>query len=110
MAIVKTHHRGVNSKKVVRTIDAFVIDILKDRLYHWGSDYARTEVCRLFKDFMDEGISQGKIQNFKIICDHRNNKPEDFEKGLYFLEIHFQQAHCLNKTRLKYEFGTFVQK
>lgn len=106
---VRVRHINANGKRIVKTIDKFVMDILKDQLFRWRSDKAREEVCELFSDFMAEGKHQGKVQNFKIICDHRNNKKEDFDKGLYYLEINFQQAHCLNRTRLIYEFGTYVQ-
>lgn len=107
--MIKTNHKNVNNKRVVKMIDAFVIDIIEDSKYRWGSGKAAQEdVLDMFREFIEEGVQQGKILNYKVSSDTIVVPQNYHDKGVYSVTINFQQTHCLNRTILTYTFGPGV--
>lgn len=107
--MVITQHRNIISKRIVKDIDIFVIDILQYEYLKWRDKERQQKATDVIKMLLNELQESKKIERFKVVCDKRNNPKSQFDIGVYNLEIFFVQTQCLNKTHLHYVFGTSVQ-
>lgn len=103
-------HKSINSKRLIDDIDEFVCDILKHEYLRWRNPEKNQKAIEVIKLLMSEYKEKGTITSYKVIHNRKNNPQRDFDCGIYHVEIHFYQTHCLNKTQLHYIFGTGVQK
>ena len=108
--MITTKHSNVNSLRLVKEIDSFIIDELIDVESEWNDLTSRGLSMELFKLVMDDYRNTKKIDNFKCFSDGRNNTDDTMLQEIFNLTIEFVQAHCLNTTRLNYTFGIGVTK
>lgn len=106
--MVRTSHRNIISKRLVKEIDEFVVDELLGYELEWDDLYIRDSSIELFNILMNEYKSTGYVDNFKCYSDDRNNAPEDEINQVFHLTIDFLQAGCLARTTLIYVFGDGV--
>jgi hypothetical protein len=107
---VRKTFKSVNSKHIVNDINLFVEEALREFGIQWDSEAQRTSFVEILEDFLyDTAEQEGKIVAFKVMCDRRNNKASDNERGIYQLDIHFNQKNCLNTTQLIYTIDTNVK-
>jgi len=107
--MIRTKHKNIISKRILTHIDDFIIDILHHEQFRWRDSDRKSKAIDIIDILFSELKQHKDIEQFKIICDKRNNSQHDFDQGIYHLEIIYVQAQCLNKTRLHYIFGTGVQ-
>lgn len=93
---------AVNSKKLLSEITAVIEEGFDDMGVIWGSDTHRDSFVDLIDQWMEEKAIDGKIEQWKVICDFRNNKVVDMENGKFVFEIQYKQTHCVNVTRIEY--------
>ncbi len=93
--------RAVNSKPLLKEIQEMEI-IFKDFGVNWSSDTQRMAAIDTIDDMMNYLYDQGRITQWKVISDFRNNKIADMDAGIFYLTITYKQAHCLNTTTLEY--------
>ena len=82
-------------------------DIVKehfDVMYH--ADIRQEEDRETFVESMEFELMSMHFNNelvlFKVIFDKRNNKRKDMDRGVFHLEIQYQQWNCINISKLKY--------
>lgn len=103
--MIRTKHKNVNSKTLVKAIDEYVIDELISEEANWEDPTIRIMSLEFIDIVMEDHKSQGQIDHWKIYSDKRNNSPEMIAQSIYTLNIEFKQSHCLNTTKLVYTFG-----
>ena len=52
---------------------------------------------------MFELMEEGKILQFDVVCDDRNNTIKEKNSGVFHLLIKFKQSDCLNVTKIYYD-------
>ncbi len=95
--------KAVNSKPLFNEIHDFIAEGLNDMGVVWNSDSHRDSFISIVEDWLEEKWQEGKIEQFKVICDFRNNKIADMESGKYIIDVYYKQRNCLNTTQLHYE-------
>lgn len=95
--------KAVNSKVLLNDISSFIEEGIDDMGVIWGSDSHRESFIGIIEEWLDEKSEEGKIEQYKVACDLRNNKVSDMEKGVFVLEVHYKQRHCANTTQLRYD-------
>lgn len=94
--------RSVNSKSLFNDINDFIKDGITDIGVRWGSDIHRNTFIEVIEDWLKEFFDKGRITQFNVICDDRNNNQQDFDSGLFRLTVTYKQKHCLNTTVIDY--------
>lgn len=100
--------RSVNSKTLNEIVKEYIEEGLTYANVLWGSETHRESFISVIEDWMEEIVENGKITQWKIVCDSRNNKNKDTDKGIWKLDIYYKQVHCLNTTHLEYTITTDV--
>lgn len=98
----KLTSKAVNSKGLLEEIHDFVIVGMTETGVNWSSDVQRDSYISMLDDFMGECADEGKIEQWDVCCDNRNNKASDMANGKYLLEVKYRQRNCLNVTTLIY--------
>lgn len=94
--------KSVNSKPLFDEVIEFAEGLMDGAYIVWSSDTQRSSLADVISEFLDERADEGKVERHKVICDSRNNRLADMDKGIYYLTIQYQQAQCLNMTEIKY--------
>lgn len=94
--------RAVNSKKLLGSIRGFE-KIFTEYQVIWSNEGMRQSVCDMIDGMMEDIAVSGKISQWNVICDYRNNKVSAMTVGIYHLDITYRQTNCLNTTELNYE-------
>ena len=95
-------HFHVNSKILAAEIEDFVLDGLNTIPSLLSDEAYREMICDTLSELLQEMKDKNQVDNFKIVGDKRNNTKNDLDKGIYHLDIHYQQHHCINTTILSY--------
>lgn len=97
---VKT--RNVNSKRLLATVTEFMQTVITEFSILWDSDTHRDAIIEVIEEFLEELAEDGKITQFNVICDGRNNTKQLRDSGMVNLDITFKQEDCYNTTSLHY--------
>ena len=96
--------KAVNSKLLCDDIIKIVEEGLNSHGIMWSSEVHRTSFAETLEEILSQIADEtGKITQWKVLCDRRNNTTSNMNKGLYKLEIQYKQRNCLNMTRLIYK-------
>lgn len=95
--------KSVNSTHLANAIDAFVFDGLSEFAAGWHNPYHREMFLEILEHGMEELSNIGKITQWDVVCDSRNNKMSNINAGKYNLVVKFKQTNCVNTTQLIYE-------
>lgn len=103
--IVKT--KSVNSKLLCQQIREFIDSAIEDFGVLWASESQRESLVEIIDEFFaDLHLGQQNVEQWDVICDHRNNNQENMQKGMYTLMIKYRQKHCFNITEITYNVST----
>lgn len=94
--------KAVNSKRLLEWVRQLEI-IFTDFDVTWSSDTQRMAAIDTIDDMMFTLHENGKISQWNVISDYRNNSIAKMAVGTYFLTVTYRQAHCLNTTTLIYK-------
>ena len=71
----------------------------------YRADIRNEEDREAFAESMEFELASMQLNSeivlFKVIFDKRNNKRKDMDRGVFHLEIQYQQWNCLNISKLK---------
>ena len=98
----KIKKRAVNSKALFDEVNEIVEEGFGDVDLIWSSDIHRDSFIDLIDEWLWETSEEGKITQWKIVCDFRNNTIKQMEQGIYQLDVSYRQTDCLNTTTLEY--------
>jgi hypothetical protein len=84
-------------------IHDIVVEGMTETGINWSSDVQRDSFIDMLDDFMHEVADEGKIEQWDVRCDGRNNKSSDMNDGRFILDVAYKQRHCLNTTVLHYD-------
>lgn len=102
---VTVKYRNVNSKTLFKEIN----DVAEDCIVNlsiglrWTNEIHRESLLYIIEEWLENVAEQGKISQYNVICDHRNNTNTDFESGRPTITITYKQKHCFNTTTIDYE-------
>ena len=94
--------RAVNSKHLLSGIRLFE-KIFTEYQIIWSNEGMRQSVVDMIDGMMEDIATAGKISQWNVICDYRNNKVSEMAVGRYYITITYRQTNCLNTTELKYQ-------
>lgn len=94
--------KSVNSKVLFDEISSFIEEGLNDMGIMWSSDAQRDSFADIVEEWLEEVGGDGKIEQWKVICDYRNNKVAQMDEGKYVFDVYYKQRNCLNMTHLRY--------
>ena len=94
--------KNVNSRRLFEEIHGTLFDAVTTLGVKWTSESHRNNFIEVIEDYFMDLVEQGKIQQFKVICDHRNNKGGFTTANTFKLDLEFRQPHCLNITSITY--------
>ena len=93
--------RAVNSKQLLASIRQFE-QIFTEYQIVWSNEGMRQSVVDMIDSMMSDIATAGKIIQWNVVCDYRNNKVSAMIAGIYNITITYRQTNCLNTTKLKY--------
>jgi len=99
----KLTSKAVNSKSLLAEVHEIVVEGMTETGVNWSSDVQRDSFVEFIEDYMMELADEGKIEQWDVRCDGRNNKASDMSNGKYVMDVVYKQRHCLNTTTLHYE-------
>jgi len=101
--VTKTHN--VNNKQLFAEIDNFMTEVFSSIGISWANKEHRTEFVDMIDMWMEQFADEsGKIIQWDIQCDSRNNTTEDFEVGNIHFDLLYRQRNCFNTTKIEYSF------
>lgn len=96
--------KSINSKKLFKEIDDFVQEAIDITGVRWGSAIHRSALVDLVEAWLHEEIyGNGKITQFNVMCDERNNPLSLTRENKYRFEVSFKQRNCLNTSSIEYQ-------
>ena len=102
-ASFKVTLKAVNNKSLVKSITDYIEDGIKSLGVGWNNESHRSAFVQIIEEFLENLLeTDEKIEQYKVMCDRRNNKIVDTERSIYNIDIEFKQKHCLNKTKIHY--------
>lgn len=93
---------GSASKWLLKDVSEFVAEIIKEFSILYAHDVARDAILEVLEEHLEEKAMEGKITQYNVICDDRNNNKVLAENGITNLEIRYKQDNCYVTTVLKY--------
>jgi len=94
--------KAVASKFLFKTISEFISEIIEEFSILYQHDVHRDAILEVIEEFLDEQAVDGKITQYNVICDNRNNNEVLAEAGITNLEIRYRQDNCYSITVLNY--------
>lgn len=92
--------KSVNNKRIAQEIAQFVEEGIINFGVTWESDIQRQAFVEIVEDTMESYVEDGTIEQYKVICDLRNNKIADMERGIYKFDVTYKQKNCVNTTKI----------
>ena len=99
---LKTKTKNVNSKRLFEEINDFVESGLMSLGITWSTPGNRQSFAEVLEEWLEEFQQDGRITQYNVICDDRNNPVEQQEEGIFKVYIMYKQLHCLNTTSIEY--------
>lgn len=102
---VEVRKIGVNNERLFNDIDELVMDGIKQDINGWRDDLIRSSNAEMLEELLEiYAADEPKLRDasFSVVCDHRNNKRSDLDKGVVTITVSYQQTHCLNRTKIEY--------
>lgn len=102
MADWKLQKFAVNSKPLFDEITEYIHEGLDETSMNWFDDMYRESFVEVIDEWLEQYADEGRIEQWKVVCDSRNNKTKDIEDGKFILDVYYKQWNCLNTTHLHY--------
>jgi len=99
----KLTKKSVNSKRLFNEIHNFIEEGITFSGLMWSNESHRRAFLEIIEEFLGHYEKDGQIEQWKVICDYRNNRALDMNLGFHKLEIQYRQKNCLNTTILLYD-------
>ena len=98
-----TKTANINNQRVFEEIDEFMIEVFSSLNITWTNKHHREEFVEMIDMWMEQyAFESGKIIQFDILCDSRNNTVKNFKKGPVHFTIRYRQKNCLNTSEIDY--------
>jgi len=94
--------KGVASKSLHADVTDFVGGIINEFSVLWERDVHRDAILEVLEEKLDELALEGKITQYNVMCDDRNNNEVLADAGITNLEVHYKQDNCYITTVLLY--------
>lgn len=98
----KMTEKSINSKTLRDEIHALVAAAIDEIGVNWNVESQRSAFTEMVHEFLDEVGAEGRITQWDVVCDQRNNKRKDMANGDYNFDVVYKQKHCLNTSVLSY--------
>lgn len=102
MAQFKIIKKHVNSNILFNEISEFIEEGCGDIGVIWSSEAHRSSFVSLIDEWIGEKAEEGKVEQWNVVCDSRNNKNSAMKKGKYIMDVYYNQYNCLNMTHIRY--------
>ncbi len=102
MNTYKSKARNINSKTLYADVTDFVDNIIVEFSIIWESDVHRDAILEVIEEFLIELRDEGRITQFNVVCDGRNNDSNSSSTGITNMEVHYKQDDCYNTTVIEY--------
>ncbi len=94
--------KSIASKFLFKSVSEFIGEIIEEFSILYEHDVHRDAILEVIEEFLDEHMQEGKISQYNVICDNRNNNQILAEAGITNLEIRYKQDNCYAVTVLNY--------
>lgn len=93
--------KSINDKRLFNDVNNFVADCITDE-DEWSRGEYPEGIVAFVEEYLSQLYEELVIEQFKVICDDRNNVMIDVHHGVYTFCVQFKQRNCLNTTELSY--------
>lgn len=93
---------GSASKPLLKEVTEFVGSIIDEFSILYAHDVHRDAILEVLEECLDELGQQGRITQYNVICDNRNNNQILADAGITNLDITYKQDNCYVTTTLNY--------
>ena len=94
--------KNVNSKVLFDAIHETLYDAVTTLGVKWTSDTHRASFVEVIEEYFEDLVEDGKIEQYKVVCDYRNNKGGFSNAKEHIFDVYYKQPHCLNMTQIQY--------
>lgn len=91
-----------NSKILLTMITTFIGEIIDNYDVIWENNSQRDAILEIIDEFLEDLKDNGKLEQWDVICDKRNNNRFTADSGTVLLDITYRQKNCYNITKLLY--------
>ena len=99
---IRAVSRGITSNRLHKEIHDVLYETVTTISVKWTSDTHRTSFVEVIEEFFDDLKENGAIVQYRVTCDHRNNKQGFLNVKEHVLEVQYKQPHCLNTTSITF--------
>ena len=100
---IKIASRGVTHKRIHQEIQDILHETVTTIGIRWTSATHRSSFVEVLEEFFEDQLEQGIIQQYKVICDQRNN-PDGFANASeYVFEVQYRMPHCVSMTSIEFK-------
>lgn len=102
---LQTKTKNINNQRVFEEIDNMMIQVFTTLDFEspWTNKDLREQLVEMVEMFIDNyAVETGKIIQYDVICDSRNNTAKNFQNGPVKFTIRYRQKNCLNTTEIEY--------
>jgi len=101
---LETKATNINNQRIYEEIDQFMIEIFSTLNITWTNKQHRNEFVSMIDMWMEQYCHEtGKIIQYNILCDSRNNTPNAFKEGPIRFTLRYRQKNCLNTSEIEYK-------
>lgn len=93
--------RAINSKRLLADIRQ-IEQVFTEYQIIWSNEPLRSAAIDMIDGVMEEVANTGRITQWNVVCDYRNNTVSDMANGKFNVMISYRQTNCLNTTILEY--------
>jgi hypothetical protein len=97
---LKVH--GSASKSLLKEVTSFVEEIIDEFSILYEHDVHRDAILEVLEECLEELAEAGRITQYNVICDNRNNNQVLADAGITNLDITYKQDNCYVTTSLHY--------
>jgi hypothetical protein len=97
----KLTSKSINDKRLLANVHDFVADCIDDE-DEWSRGEYPEGLVAFVEEYLSQLMDEQVIEQFKVICDDRNNVILDVHHGVYTFCVQYKQRNCLNITELSY--------
>ena len=93
--------RNVINKDLYIQLNDVLFEAVTTLEVKWNNEDHRRNFVEVIEDYLEDVLEDGKITQYKVVCDHRNNKSFLKQDEILF-SVKYKQPHCFNWTTIEY--------
>jgi hypothetical protein len=103
MKSIETKTKNINNQTLFKELDKLLLELFSMiGGIAWHDRDHREAIADMANDLLSDLFELGKIIQYDVLCDDRNNTDEDLRLGIVHFVVRYRQKNCFNTTEIAY--------